>query len=191
MSDNPQASLAPAAAEFTAKVEALSHANIHRCLQCAKCTSGCPVAARGDLKSHELLRLVQWGMEDEVRACKSIWQCVSCQTCTTRCPQGVDIAAMIDALRRLSRLAGKSDSGTTVPVFNDIFLNTVRKRGRIYEMGLMTAYKLRTLDLFSDVSKFPLMLRKGKLPLLGPQIKGRGQRKQMFARAKAARGDRA
>lgn len=190
MSDRPQVTPADGAADFAAKVEDISHANINRCLQCAKCTSGCPVSARGDVKPHELLRLVQWGMQDEALGCESIWQCVSCETCITRCPQGVDISAMIDALRILSRAAGKTARGTTVPAFNDIFLNSVRKRGRIYEMGLMTAYKLRTLDLFSDVSKLPMMLLKGKLPLLGPRIKGKGQRKQMFARAKAAGGDR-
>ena len=95
---------------------------------------------------------------------------------------------MTDALRRLSRAAGKVAKGTTVPTFNDIFLRSIRKRGRIYEMGLMTAYKLRTLDLFSDVSKLPMMLRKGKLPLLGRRVGGKGARKAMFDRAKAAGG---
>jgi len=190
MSQTPQETLAETAGDFAAEVEALSGANLARCLQCAKCTSGCPVAGRNDIRPHELVRLVQLGMADEVLSCQSIWQCVSCQTCITRCPQNVDIAALTDALRRLSRAQGKVARGTTVPTFNDIFLKTIRKRGRMYEMGLMTAYKLRTGDLFSDVGKFPMMLRKGKLPLRGPRIKGKGQRKRMFARAKAVRGDR-
>ena len=100
-----------------------------------------------------------------------------------------DLLARRQERRRLAREDGKATSDTKVPIFNDIFLNTVRKRGRMYEMGLMTAYKLRTGDLFSDVGKFPMMLRKGKLPLRGPRIKGKGDRKAMFARAKAARGD--
>ena len=95
---------------------------------------------------------------------------------------------MTDALRRLSRAEGKAAADTTVPTFNDIFLKTIRKRGRMYEMGLMTAYKLRTGDLLADVGKFPMMLRKGKLPLLGPNVSGKRQRKEMFDRARTAKG---
>ena len=182
-------SLADGAADFAGRVEGLSGAKINACLQCAKCTSGCPVAARADIKPHELLRLVQLGMVDEVLTSRSIWQCVSCQTCATRCPQGVSIAAMTDVLRRLSRSAGKAAPETKVPVFNDIFLKSVRKRGRMHEMGLMAAYKLRTMDLFSDVAKLPMMLRKGKLRLFGKRAGDKAARKGMFDRAAAAGGD--
>ena len=64
-----------------------------------------------------------------------------------------------------------------MPVFNDVFLDSVRKRGRVYELGLMAAYKLRTRRLFEDVGKVPMMLSKGKLPLLRPRVGGRGERK--------------
>ena len=118
-----------------------------------------------------------------------IWECTSCQTCFARCPQGVDIAAMNDALRRMSRAAEAVVKGTTVPTFNDIFLRTIRKRGRMYEMGLMTSYKLRTGKLFADVGKFPMMLWKGKLPLPGKKIPGKAERKALFARAAAAQAE--
>ena len=96
---------------------------------------------------------------------------------------------MNDALRAMSRAARKVSEGTAVPAFNDIFLNAVRRRGRIYEMGLMVRFKLRTKRLFEDVGKAPMMLLKGKLPLFGPQIAGRAGRKAMFRRA-AQGGDR-
>ena len=48
------------------EVKERSGASPMRCYQCAKCSSGCPVAARGDLKPHELVRLVQLGLRDEV-----------------------------------------------------------------------------------------------------------------------------
>jgi len=41
------------------EVKATSGASPMSCYQCAKCSSGCPVANRGDLKPHELVRLVQ------------------------------------------------------------------------------------------------------------------------------------
>jgi heterodisulfide reductase subunit C len=171
---------------FAARVDADSGANLLKCYQCQKCTSGCPVAARADLKPHELVRLVQLGQEGDVLASRMIWECTSCQTCFARCPHGVDIAAMNDALRRMSRAAGAVAEGTTVPTFNDIFLRTIRKRGRMYEMGLMTAYKLRTGRLLADVGKFPMMLWKGKLPLRGKKVPGKAERKAMFRRAEQA-----
>jgi heterodisulfide reductase subunit C len=154
-----------------------------RCYQCTKCSSGCPVAARSDLKPHELVRLLHFDQREEVLASRFIWECTSCQTCSTRCPQMVDIAALNDALRAMSRAAGKVDPQTTVPVFNDAFLANVRNRGRVYELGLMASYKLRTGRFMEDADKAPMMLSKGKLPLVGSQVSGRAQRKAMFRRA--------
>jgi heterodisulfide reductase subunit C len=152
-------------------------ADVTRCFQCAKCSSGCPVAARSDLKPHEVVRLIQFDQRAEALASRFIWECTSCQTCTTRCPQKVDIAALNDELRIESRAAGR------VPVFNQAFLSSVRSRGRVYELGLMVAYKLRTGRLMEDADKAPVMLSKGKLPLVGPRVGGGAERKAMFRRA--------
>jgi heterodisulfide reductase subunit C len=141
------------------------------------------VAARADLKPHEVVRMVQMDQREAVLASRFIWECTSCQTCSTRCPQQVDPAAMNDALRAMSRAAGKVSAGTAVPAFNDIFLDTVRRRGRIYEMGLMVRFKLRTRRFFEDIGKAPSMLLKGKLPLFGTQVGGKSGRKAMFRRA--------
>jgi len=186
MSTMRETRLANEAADFVALVEAESGAPLAACLQCAKCTAGCPVSARADIKPHVLVRLVQMGQRDEVLSSRMIWECTSCQTCTTRCPQKVDIAALTDALRRLSRAAGKVVGGTTVPTFNDIFLRTIRRLGRMYEMGLMTSFKLRTGNLMADVDKFPMMLAKRKLALLPPHVRGAAERKRLFERARRA-----
>lgn len=167
---------------------ALAGANVAACLQCRKCTSGCPVACRADLKPHELVRLVQLGQRDEVLGSRMIWECTSCQTCITRCPQEVDIAAMNDELRRISRAEGRDFSGTAVATFNELFLRAIRRRGRIYEFGLMASFKLRTWRFFADVDKLPMMLLKGKLPLLPRSVAGHGQRKAMFKRIAQAGG---
>lgn len=184
MSEMRQLNLADDAAKFAADVDALGGANVMQCLQCGKCTSGCPVAARADIKPHELVRLVQLGDTGELLQCRMIWECVSCQTCATRCPQEVDVAALNDSLRQMSRSAGAAHGETTVPKFNDIFLDSVRKRGRIYEMGLMVRYKLRTLKLLADIGKFPMMLWKRKLSLFPRKVRGRKRREEMFRRAR-------
>jgi heterodisulfide reductase subunit C len=166
------------------EVQARSGTSPMSCYQCAKCSSGCPVATRADVKPHELVRMVQMDQREAVLSSKFIWECTSCQTCTSRCPQQVDIAAINDALRAMSRATQQVVPETTVPVFNDIFLDSVRKRGRVYELGLMASYKLRTGRLMEDAGKAPMMLSKGRLPIHGPRVRGRTEREEMFERAK-------
>lgn len=168
------------------EVKAVSGASPMSCYQCAKCSSGCPVADRGDLRPHELVRLVQTGQRGLVLSSRFIWECTSCHTCMTRCPQEVDIPAMNDALRAISVDEGAALAGTAVPVFNEIFLSSVRKRGRVYELGLMAVFKLRSRRLFDDVDKAPAMLAKGKLPLRGRRVRGAKERADLFRRAVAA-----
>ena len=164
------------------EVKASTGVSAMTCYQCAKCSSGCPVAGRGDLRSHELVRLVQMDQRRAVLSSRFIWECTSCQTCVTRCPQKVDICAMNDALRALSLKEGLATASTAVPVFNDAFLASVRKRGRVHELGLMAAFKLRTRRFFEDMDKAPMMLVKGKLPLFGRRVGGRDQREKLFRR---------
>ncbi|HEX7500084.1 MAG TPA: 4Fe-4S dicluster domain-containing protein [Polyangia bacterium] len=168
--------------DFALQVEAESHANLMACLQCKKCTSGCPVAAMADIKPHEIVRMVQFGQRDELLASKMLWQCTSCQTCATRCPQKVSVAALNDGLRRMS-LGAKAPSKSAVVTFNDIFMRAVRRRGRMNEAGLMASFKLRTLRLFQDMGKLPMMLWKGKMPLFQSAAPGRSEREAMFERA--------
>jgi heterodisulfide reductase subunit C len=177
---------------FCSEVKELGGSDLSACVQCQKCTSGCPVAARADLRAHELVRMVQLGQRDLVLGSRMIWECTSCQTCRTRCPQSVDIASLNDALRRLSREAQLTHDRTTLPIFNDAFLRSVRRRGRVYEVGLMAVYKLRTLRLMEDMEHLPTMLLKRKLRLLPTNVPGKAERKRIFARARArgARGQR-
>ena len=172
--------------DFASQVEAESHAYLRACLQCKKCTSGCPVAAVADIKPHEMVRSVQFGQREQVLASKMLWACTSCQTCATRCPQKVSVAALNDGLRRIS-VQAQVKSKSAVPVFDKIFMNAVRKRGRMNEAGLMASFKLRTLRLFEDMGKLPMMLLKGKMPLWQPVAPGRSERDEMFKRAAKAK----
>jgi heterodisulfide reductase subunit C len=173
--------------DFAALVEGESHANLMACLQCQKCTSGCPVAAMADIKPHEIVRMVQLGQRDELLASQMLWQCTSCQTCATRCPQQVSVAAINDGLRRMS-VQAKTKTRSAVPTFNSIFMNAVRERGRMHEAGLMASFKLRTMRLFQDMGKLPMMLWKGKMPLFQSEAPGRSERVEMFDRAAVMKG---
>lgn len=174
--------------EFATRVEQESQAKLNACVQCKKCSAGCPLADHADLKPHELVRFVQLGQVTEVLSSRMIWSCTSCQTCATRCPQQVDICSMNDALRRMSRSQERVQDQNTQPVFNDSFLRSIKKRGRVYEVGLMTAYKLRTLRFLEDLDKLPTMLKKRKLRFLPTSVAGSADRRRIWARAASLKG---
>ena len=81
------------------------------------------MAARADIKPHELVRLVQTrSARGRCSPAGCIWECTSCQTCITRCPQKVDISAHERRAAALSLREGRATGKTAVPVFNDVFL---------------------------------------------------------------------
>jgi heterodisulfide reductase subunit C len=53
-----------------------------------------------------------------------------------------------------------------IVAFHTSFLNTIQRFGRLWEVGLIAEYKLRTFHFWQDVVVAPVMLRKGKLSLL-------------------------
>ena len=136
-----------------------------------------------DFLPSQIMRLVHLGAEAEALGSLAIWLCASCEACTTRCPMEIDIAAVMDALRMMA-----IDRQVAVPdahgkQFNRSFLGSVRRHGRVYEAGMMAAYKLRTFDLLSDVDKVPAMLAKGKLSLLPKRSGGVKEVREVFRRA--------
>jgi heterodisulfide reductase subunit C len=158
--------------------------HLSACLQCARCSSGCTMRQETDLLPHQLNRMALLGLREALLRSRAIWMCVSCQTCVSRCPMGVDTPAMIDRLRALASEA--PDDLRRVRVFNQALLGSVRRFGRVYELGLMAAFKLRARDFLSDVGKLPAMLRKGKLRLLPPFTRGRKAVARIFAQARRA-----
>ena len=169
-------------------VEQLSGVDLSVCFQCKKCSSGCPVAALTRSRPAEVMRQLHLGAGDELLASDLVWTCVSCETCSARCPMGIDVAAVMDALRRLARERGARTPQGNVPLFNRAFLKTVETFGRSYEIGMIAAYKLGTGKLMDDTEKFPAMLKKGKIALLPPRGGDRKTVKRIFRRSKAGKG---
>ncbi|MDP2897278.1 MAG: 4Fe-4S dicluster domain-containing protein [bacterium] len=162
--------------------------NIFSCYQCKKCSSGCPMERDSDLHPHQIIRMVQMGRKDEALHSKGIWLCISCQTCVSRCPMNVNTPAVIDALRAAVARRETPRSVRKVPIFNRVFLELIRRLGRVYELGMMSAFKLGSQDLFTDIEKFPMMLRKGKLRLI-PTLPGRrANLRRIFRATKKASG---
>jgi heterodisulfide reductase subunit B/heterodisulfide reductase subunit C len=104
---------------------------------------------------------------------------------------GIDVAAVMDALRRLAIERGAPKPKGNVPLFNRAFLKTVEIFGRSYEIGMITAYKLGTGKLMDDTEKFPAMLKKGKIALLPPRGGDRKTVKRIFKKIKERKGAKA
>jgi len=170
-------------ATFLRQVEQRSGAQVSACFQCHKCSTGCPVGPEMDLLSSQVMRMVHLGLEEEVLASEAIWLCASCEACTTRCPMDIDIASVMDALRMMAVERKATIANENVETFNRSFLSSVHHYGRVFELGMMAAYKLRRRDLFSDVDKVPTMLRKGKLALLPHFCRGAKDVRRVFKRA--------
>lgn len=144
--------------------------SVFDCYQCGKCTAGCPLAAEMDFAPSQILRLLQLrqpDLDEEALAALSIWLCLACETCAARCPQEVEIPKIMDHLRQEALRRGTVHPGAKdILAFHEAFLASVRKNGRLHEVGLISAYKLKSLHLFQDVLVAPKLLGRGKLSIL-------------------------
>jgi heterodisulfide reductase subunit C len=84
--------------KFVKRALELSEQDIFACYQCGKCSALCPSMEKMDLLPNQLVRMVQFGME-EVLESKTIWICSSCFSCAVECPKGIDIASLAEVLR--------------------------------------------------------------------------------------------
>ncbi len=179
----PAPALKPRGHDFLHEVEKECETSLTSCYQCRKCSNGCPIAPWMDLLPHRVIRMIEMGMKDEVLASKTIWLCADCKTCVTRCPNGVDTPRFMAGLRRRAQREGVAAAEQSVHLFMESFMDTVRKTGRVHELGMMRRYKMRTGDLFSDLRLGMDMFLKGKLRIFGSKVKGMREIRQAFDEA--------
>ena len=163
--------------------------NSARCYQCGKCSAGCPLVGDMDFTSNTVMRMLQVeedAADRRLLQSQSIWLCVSCEMCISRCPMEIDIPKVMDYLRQKSLQEGlqsKKSDKNIIP-FHRAFLDSIKYTGRLYEVGLVLGYKLRTLNLWQDLNIAPRMFLKGKLPLLPELVKGKKQLSNIFKKTK-------
>ena len=172
----------PQRADFLSHLGALSGEEANLCFQCLKCSTGCPLLSEMDEHPAQIVHAVRLGQDELALSSTTPWLCASCQTCTTRCPQGVDIAGLMDALRIEAQRRGI----TPVPEvkrFFDAALSSIRRNGRMHELGVVMALRLRSGRLFDDLGLGLAMLRRGKLKLLPHRAAARRSRR-LFRRVR-------
>ena len=69
------------------------------CIQCGRCTGGCPVSIKTALNIRSIIYEVL--VEDAIdpSGMAVLWDCTNCLTCTTRCPKDIKPADVIIGLR--------------------------------------------------------------------------------------------
>lgn len=78
---------------------ALDH-DLFACIQCGKCTGGCPMAIKTQLNPRVLIyRLLTAGNGYDLEKHEELWDCTTCGTCFIRCPKEVNPMETVIALR--------------------------------------------------------------------------------------------
>ena len=167
------------------------------CYQCLKCSAGCPASFAMDMLPHQVIRAVLFGRKDRVLASRTLWVCASCETCTTRCPNGIDIAGVMDRLRQIRIESGKAAALPRVPLLHEVFLEGLRKRGRLHELSLMRIYSMKSGELReklrsgawrSDARLGTKLLWRGKLKLLATRCRDMDAVRKIFEKAEEIKG---
>jgi heterodisulfide reductase subunit C len=80
---------------------------IRACYQCARCTSGCPVAAL-DPEYNPRLFITPGGnrAKETVLRGEKLWYCLACFTCQEHCPEEARPAEVLLAMKNLACAAG-------------------------------------------------------------------------------------
>lgn len=167
--------------------------DVSACYQCGKCSAGCPMAEAMDILPNQLVRLVQLGRLDRAVRSEAIWKCVSCMTCSTRCPQSVDCAGVMDYLREEAvRRGAISEERRRTYLFQQAFLDNIRRNGRLCEVELIGVFKTKAFFadynipmLLKDATLAPQLLKRRKLSVLGERVRDRGVVRRIFDKCMA------
>jgi len=152
-------------------VMARSGTNFKACYQCRACAGGCPFIKAMDYPPNAVLRLLQYGMTQEVLTCKTIWICVGCHTCSSQCPMGIDLAAVMDTLRLMAVEEGVTIASPHILNFHEEVLRSLERYGRAHKLGIMLRHKMSTRSWFKDLDVGLKMLTKRKLDLWPSKVK--------------------
>lgn len=100
--------MAPEEISFVEKYDLLG------CIQCGKCTGGCPVTARSTLNIRRFVYDCLQDHLEELSKKPEIWDCTTCNTCAIRCPKGLDPFEVLLGLRSL-----EVEEGNVQPTVRD------------------------------------------------------------------------
>ncbi len=112
---------------------------VKACMQCGTCTASCPNAFAMDLTPRHMWRLVLVGEAEAVFQSHTFLLCSACYTCSLRCPRGLPLTDAMSELKQAAARKGLPEH-TESTAFYRCFMESVRRHGRVNEMGFISAY---------------------------------------------------
>lgn len=165
------------------EIEEIFGEEISSCFQCKKCSLGCPMSVSMEHPPHEIIRLLQYGLEERIYQSEALWICANCETCGARCPNGISVGGIIDSLRLIARERGLKTEIRDIPIFHKNYVESIKKRGRVHEVSMLMLYKLKMKNLFEDLLLGWGLFYRGKLPLKATSIKGKEELQKIFSKS--------
>lgn len=153
----------PSEKDFLNAVIEKSGENLLECLQCGKCTAGCPIASADVGGPRQLIAAILMGMKERVFQDPTWAYCVSCGTCAGRCPVEINMYQVSTALSELAEKEGLGLPEPAIHLFEELFLNSVRKYGRVQELRTVMAFNMRTFQPFKDMGPGISLMKKGAI----------------------------
>ncbi len=138
------------------------------CIQCGRCTAGCPVSLRTPLNVRKLVYEGQIGPGPAgAHERPQAWSCTTCSTCTERCPKGVKPMELLIGLR------GKSiERGKALPAVRDALESTFKHGnpwGRSRDKRAEWADEL-DVPIAGEGEAIPLLYYVGCTPAYDPRV---------------------
>jgi len=167
--------------DFAAEVNRKSHTNLNLCYQCRTCGNGCPFVAAMDYPPNVIIRMIQFGLRQQVLQSSAIWVCVNCHTCSSQCPNNIDIAAIMNALTQMALEERALVSAQPILDFHLEVLRSIEVYGRTHKLRIMLRHKLATGSWFKDIDLGLKMLTKRKLDLVPSKVNAVQEIHRLFA----------
>jgi hypothetical protein len=101
---------------------------------------------------------------------------------------GIDIVAIMDALRAIGQNVKARGGSHKVWTFYKSFLECIRQFGRLSEIGLMGSYNINSARLFTNVIKAPWFFLKGKVGLSPHMVRRVDRLQRVFQRIEEIEG---
>jgi heterodisulfide reductase subunit C len=149
---------------FLDEVIQRSGQNLLACLQCGKCSGSCPITSETVGGPRRLIAQILFGMREAALRDPTWWYCVSCGSCACRCPVEINTYAVATTLCEMATEQGIKPSEAEIHLFEELFLKSVQKNGRVQEIKTVMQLNLRSLKPWKDAVTGVKLMLKGALP---------------------------
>lgn len=137
---------------FLEQVIVRSGQNLRECLQCGKCSGSCPITSQTVGGPRRLIAKILTGMRKQALEDATWWYCVNCGSCASRCPVEINMYKVATTLCEMAADEGVKATEPSIHLFEDLFLKSVQKYGRVQEIKTVMQFNLKSFRPFKDAA---------------------------------------